>query len=150
MSSTRHLIATALGSALLVFGCDKGSENPKPTAAAAQPAAPAAPATPVAAAEPAKPNPAAEAKKYFQTTCVVCHGDHGAGDGPGAAALDPKPRAFSDPAWQAGITDEAMRKVILEGGAAVGKSAGMAPNPKLKDKPEVLEELVKIVRGFKK
>ena len=36
------------------------------------------------------------AATYFKQKCVVCHGDHGAGDGPGAAALNPKPRAFGD------------------------------------------------------
>ena len=147
MSSTRNLVAAILAATLLLPSCDKGGDKTGSTAPV-EPATPAAaPAAP--APGPEKPNPAAEAKKYFKTTCIVCHGDHGAGDGPGAAALNPKPRAFADAGWQASITDDAMKKVIVEGGAAVGKSAGMAPNPALKDKPEVLNELVKIVRAFK-
>ena len=106
---------------------------------------------PVATAEPAPPppNPAADARKLFDTKCVVCHGNHGAGDGPGAAALNPKPRAFAAATWQASITDDLIKKTILEGGAAVGKSAAMPSNPDLADKADELTALVKIVRDFK-
>jgi len=31
-------------------------------------------------------------KESFAVNCASCHGDKGAGDGPAAAALDPKPR----------------------------------------------------------
>lgn len=115
--------------------------------------APAASSQPVAATpEPPAPppDPAADARKLFSTRCVVCHGDHGAGDGPGAAALNPKPRHFADAAWQASVSDEQIKKTILEGGAAVGKSPAMAANPDLADKPEELTALVKIVRDFKR
>ena len=92
----------------------------------------------------------AEAKKVFQQRCSICHGESGKGDGPGAAALDPKPRDYTDKAWQAQVTDEDLKKVILGGGAAVGKSATMAPNPDLgkPDKAAVLDELIKIIRSF--
>lgn len=90
------------------------------------------------------------AATYFKQKCVVCHGDHGAGDGPGAAALNPKPRAFGDANWQKSVTDEQIAKTIIEGGAAVGKDAAMAANPDLRGKPELTAELVKIVRAFKK
>lgn len=101
--------------------------------------------------ESASANPEAvkEAKQVWDTRCVSCHGDKGLGDGPGAAALNPKPRSFSDKQWQMKTKDEAIAKVIVEGGAAVGMSEAMAANPDLKDKPEVVDELVKIVRSFK-
>ena len=113
--------------------------------------APAASSQPVTAPEPPPPppDPAADARKLFSTKCIVCHGDHGAGDGPGAAALNPKPRAFSDPTWQASVTDEQIKKTIVEGGAAVGKSPAMSANPELADKPDELSALLKIVRDFK-
>jgi hypothetical protein len=38
--------------------------------------------------------------------------------------------------------------VIIEGGAAVGKSPLMTPNADLKDKPDVVAALVKKVRSF--
>ncbi len=129
----------------LAFGCsDKKSSEPasQPEPQAQAPAAPAAP-TPTPAASPAE-----EAKQTFATLCSTCHGADGKGDGPAAATLNPKPRNYTDKEWQASITDEQLAKVILEGGAAVGKSPLMPPNPQLKDKPEVIAELVKIVRSF--
>ena len=97
----------------------------------------------------ADPAVVAEAQKVWTDKCVTCHGDRGLGDGPGAAALNPKPRSFKDPKWQMQTNDERISKVIVEGGASVGLSANMAPNPELKDKPEVVAELVKKVRSFK-
>ncbi len=90
-----------------------------------------------------------EAKKLFETTCTPCHGTSGKGDGPAAAALTPKPRAYGDKAWQSSVTDEQLKKVIKEGGPSVGKSASMPPLPP-DTKPEVVDGLVKIVRGFGK
>lgn len=34
-------------------------------------------------------------KKVYRTYCVFCHGENGAGDGPAAPSLDPKPRDFT-------------------------------------------------------
>jgi mono/diheme cytochrome c family protein len=95
------------------------------------------------------PAAVAEAQKVWNEKCVTCHGNRGMGDGPGAAALDPKPRTFRDPKWQMQTDDARISKVIVEGGTAVGLSANMAPNPELKDKPAVVAELVKIIRSFK-
>jgi mono/diheme cytochrome c family protein len=84
----------------------------------------------------------------FRKLCVTCHGETGHGDGPGAAALDPKPRTFTDGKWQASVTDDHIKKTILYGGAAVGKSAAMPAQPQLRSKPEVLNALVAHVRKF--
>ena len=92
----------------------------------------------------------ATAKKIFETRCVVCHGASGKGDGPGAKTLKPPPRDYTDAKWQASITDETLKKIILTGGAGVGKSPLMPPNPVLKGKDAVISGLVKIVRDFKK
>ena len=134
-----RLSGVAACAALLLGACKK---EPAPS----QPVATAKPALPAA---PPPANPTADARHVFDTRCVVCHGNHGAGDGPGAAALNPKPRAFSDASWQASVTDEQIKKTIVEGGAAVGKSVAMAANPELREKPEELSALVKIVRDFK-
>ena len=95
-------------------------------------------------------SPSEQAKSYFKMKCVVCHGTAGAGDGPGAAALDPKPAAFGDDKWQTSVTDEHIAKIIVEGGAAVGKSPAMPPNPDLKGKDVQVQALVKLIRGWKK
>ncbi len=97
----------------------------------------------------ADPKVAAEAKNVWDTRCVTCHGNSGKGDGPGAAALNPKPRSFGDKKWQTSATDDKIAKVIVEGGGPNGLSETMAPNPDLKDKPEVVAELVKMIRAFK-
>ncbi|HEU4385543.1 MAG TPA: cytochrome c [Anaeromyxobacteraceae bacterium] len=45
------------------------------------------------AGEPKKtPELLAKGKASFELNCASCHGPSGAGDGPAAAALDPKPR----------------------------------------------------------
>lgn len=104
-----------------------------------------------AAAAPAEAGPAmAEAKALFAQRCVMCHGVSGHGDGAAAASLTPKPRNYSDAAWQKATDDEHIRMVIIGGGPAVGKSMMMPANPDLKDKPQVVEGLIKIVRAFGK
>ena len=91
-----------------------------------------------------------EAKEIFTNRCVTCHGQTGKGDGVAAVALNPKPRAFGDGAWQKSITDEHIEKIIVGGGAAVGKSALMPPNPDLQSKPMVVKALRAHVRSFAK
>lgn len=88
----------------------------------------------------------AEASKIWNERCATCHGATGAGDGAGAAALAVKPRSFTDPSWQASVDNERIKKVIVEGGLSVGLNEAMAPNPDLKDKPAVVDELVKKIR----
>ena len=85
----------------------------------------------------------------FESLCVTCHGSTGHGDGPGAGALQPKPRSFAEVAWQDSVTDEHIKKTIVFGGAAVGKSAMMPAQPQLKGNDAILDGLVKIVRAFK-
>jgi mono/diheme cytochrome c family protein len=91
---------------------------------------------------------AKRARNQYDTVCLTCHGAGGKGDGPGAAALDPKPRTFTDSEWQKSVTDEVIQKAMVYGGAAVGKSVNMPAHPLLKDQPQVLAELVKIIRAF--
>jgi len=92
----------------------------------------------------------AQAKEIFNSRCSACHGTNGDGTGPGAAALNPKPRNYHDAAWQKTVTDEQIKKTIIYGGAAVGKSPIMPANPDLDGKPDVVEGLVRIVRDFGK
>ncbi|MBI2372496.1 MAG: c-type cytochrome [Deltaproteobacteria bacterium] len=82
----------------------------------------------------------------FNTRCATCHGPLGMGDGAAAAALNPKPRSFKDAEWQKSVTDDHIAATIVKGGAAVGKSPLMAPNPDLEAKPEVVKALVARVR----
>jgi mono/diheme cytochrome c family protein len=125
----------------LLEACSKKETPPAPS-----PAPPAA-ATTAAAVAPTR-SPVAEARALFRSRCSVCHGDSGKGDGPAAAALVPKPRDYTQSDWQKATTDEQIRKVILLGGSGVGKSPVMPANADLEAKPAVVDELVKLVRGF--
>lgn len=91
-----------------------------------------------------------QAQNMFMTVCATCHGADGKGTGPAAESLTTKPRNYTDPAWQASVTDDDLKKTILVGGQGVGKSPLMPGNPQLKDQPEVLDGLVQIIRGFGK
>lgn len=141
---TRLLFAAALTLALTACSKGKGDAQPNP---GAKPAA-AAPA-PTEAAPAAAASPADEAKKIFDTRCAACHGKTGRGDGAAAASLPVKPRDYRDAAWQDSVKDDYLADVIVNGGASVGKSPLMTPNPDLKTKPEVVKEIIKLIRGYK-
>jgi mono/diheme cytochrome c family protein len=128
--------------------CSK-SEAPAPSESHASTQA-AAPVQTVAATASDNGPSTAQAKEIFNSRCAACHGADGKGNGPGAITLNPKPRNYHDKAWQAQVTDEGIRKTILYGGAAVGKSPIMPASPDLDSKPQVLDGLVKLVREFGK
>jgi mono/diheme cytochrome c family protein len=132
----------ALGSLLACGGAQDDAAAGSQSGAEATEAAPAA-AQPTADARQ-------EAQQIFSTRCAVCHGAEGRGDGPGGAALDPKPRNYHDVAWQDSVTDEEIEKAIVYGGAAVGRSPMMVGNPDLAAKPEVVAALREIIRNFGK
>ena len=91
----------------------------------------------------------AEAATLYSKRCAPCHGERGKGDGVASASLNPRPQDFSDPDWQHKVTQEHLEKVIVSGGAAVGKSLTMPPNPDLGTRPEVVKALVAKIRSFK-
>ncbi|MFL5351071.1 urate hydroxylase PuuD [Archangium sp.] len=122
-------------------------EGAKMPAFTAPPAAAPAPA-PTTLASAKLADVPESSRTLFAAVCSNCHGPNGHGDGTLAAAINPKPRNFSDKAWQQTITDENLKKVILGGGAAVGKSPVMPPNPGLADDAKTLDGLVKLIRVF--
>jgi mono/diheme cytochrome c family protein len=91
---------------------------------------------------------------YIKTNCNSCHGMDGKGDGPVAAALDPKPRNYTKGDFKfdankdgkAG-TDADLALVIKNGAAAYGGSAMMMPNPTLTDAQ--IQELIAYIRSLK-
>jgi len=132
----------AIVACLVAFGCTSKEAAP------AEPKEEPAKAEPEAAEPVAAKDPTVEAQEIFQSRCVTCHGTSGKGDGPGSAALDPKPRNYTSAEWQKSVTDEHLKKIIVEGGAAVGLSPLMPPNPDLIDKPQVVDALVAVIRNF--
>ena len=85
----------------------------------------------------------------YDTLCAACHGLDGRAATPTAKALNPKPRDFTDAAWQASTDDARINKVIVEGGAAVGLSPTMAPWGAMVSGSE-LTKMLKTIRDFKK
>jgi len=126
-------ILPLLTTSLLLTACGGNLPTPKPPGSA-----PAAPAV-----------SEAQVKAQFDAVCFTCHGATGHGDGPGAGQLNPKPRSFADVAWQDSVTDDHIKKVIVFGGAAVGKNAMMPAHPQYKGNEPMLDGLTRIVRGFR-
>ncbi len=83
---------------------------------------------------------------FTNNGCVACHGESGKGDGAAAAGLEVKPRNYTDKAWQKKTTDQEIKKVIKEGGAANGMSVQMAAYGNLSDAE--LDQLVAYIRSF--
>ncbi len=69
----------------------------------------------------------AKGEATFTSYCAGCHGQSGKGDGPAAAALNPKPKNLADPKVIGKLSDKYLTDIISKGGAAVGKSALMPP-----------------------
>jgi mono/diheme cytochrome c family protein len=129
--------------AFTLAGCGDGREQPAPAPSAtwtpaatpppSVPAAPPAPVVPAAApapvvpAAPSGPGDANRGAVNYAILCAGCHGASGGGDGPLAAALDPKPAKHSDGASMNALSDAHLLQVIQQGGASVGKSPLMAP-----------------------
>ncbi|MBI2087192.1 MAG: cytochrome c [Deltaproteobacteria bacterium] len=86
-------------------------------------------------------------KTKYDQLCAGCHGTKGKGDGPAAAALNPKPRDHTDCKGMAKESDDSLFKVIKEGGQGAGRSPLMPPwKASLKD-PDV-QNLVAYIRSF--
>ncbi len=121
---------------LLLIACGRSEEpgpaenlapaSPNPSQHSAETSSPSAPDT-VSAVNPARSADPAVGKMLYQANCASCHGPRGAGDGPVAEALNPKPAKHNDGVYMNGLENEYLTRVIRDGGAAVGKSVLMAP-----------------------
>jgi mono/diheme cytochrome c family protein len=97
-------------------------------AAEKDPIKPRVPADKIAAAKAMKnpvastPENIAKGKAIFEGKggCTVCHGPNGLGDGPGAVALDPSPRNFTNKDWQKSRTDGELFWVVRNGSPGTG------------------------------
>jgi cytochrome c oxidase cbb3-type subunit 3 len=86
-----------------------------------------------------------QGKNLYGHFCASCHGQSGKGDGPAAAALNPKPRDHTDKETMSKLSDDELLKVIKNGGASVGKSPLMpAWGASLKD--EQIKDVIAYVR----
>lgn len=109
------------------------------------------------------PTPAPNADRgmvLFSAYCASCHGEAGRGDGPVAPRLardfNVKPTDFSQPAWQAGRSDQQLLRIVQSGGRVVHRTAfmpawGATLNPQqTRDMVAFLRELSKpAATGYK-
>jgi mono/diheme cytochrome c family protein len=82
---------------------------------------------------PAIAGDVAAGKTLYIQRCAQCHGEDGKANTTIAKALQPSPRDHSDGNYMNKLDDEHLKKVILGGGPAVGKSPIMPPQSDLKD-----------------
>jgi mono/diheme cytochrome c family protein len=68
----------------------------------------------------------------FAQKCALCHGPDGRGDGPGSAALNPKPRNFHDQAYMKTRTDAELLEVIRNGKGVMPKWGGLMSEAEMK------------------
>lgn len=76
----------------------------------------------------ATPEVLARGKIVFTQNCVICHGDHGLGDGPAAASLNPKPRNFIKDKFKQGTSVKDIFTTVT-GGIAGSAMAGFSSMP---------------------
>ena len=87
----------------------------------------------------------AKGKEVYVKTCAPCHGEGGKGDGPAAAALNPKPRDHTNGAYMDTLTNQHIYTVIKQGGAQFGFPT-MPAQPQLSD--EDVKNTVAFVRSL--
>jgi mono/diheme cytochrome c family protein len=86
-------------------------------------------------------------KAKYEANCAGCHGKTGKGDGPAAAALNPKPQDHTDGKIMNVLTDKYLFDIIKNGGASLKKSAIMpAFNKKLTD--QEISDVVAYIRSL--
>src|ERR1041385_2240931 len=103
----------AIGNALIA-GCG-GNKSSETTSTTTTPpndggtaAAPSTTSTSTATAS-------VDGAQIYSEKCSVCHGPNGKGDGPGGAALNPKPRDHTDGSYMNARTNDQLLDVIHNG-----------------------------------
>lgn len=124
--------------ALLLF-----ARSPQQPAAA--PAPTSIPAEAKSMVNPVKPTAElqAQAKKMYGYDCAICHGANGNGKGDIAGEMKPPLKDYTDPAALKDMTDGELFYVIKNG-------KGQMPSEGDRAKPEVLWNMVILVRSFAK
>ncbi|HEY5543841.1 MAG TPA: cytochrome c [Candidatus Binatia bacterium] len=88
-------------------------------------------------------------KTKYDANCVGCHGATGKGDGPAAAALNPKPQDHTNGKAMKALSDKYLFDIIKDGGASQKKSPIMpASGKKLND--QEISDIVAYIRSLAK
>ncbi len=89
-----------------------------------------------------------DAYKIFRTNCSRCHGPRGQGNGPDSPHLGVPIPDFSSEEFQAKKNDVHLRKIITDGGMAVGLSPLMPPWGLVLNETEI-NAMIATIRSFK-
>ena len=81
-------------------------------------------------------------EEIYIERCAICHGEQGAGDGPTAMAMKPKPSDFTQPDYWANRTDAYVIQLIKFGAPEVF----MPSFPKIPDAQ--LDDLLSYLKDF--
>jgi len=66
-------------------------------------------------------------RSLYEYYCAICHGKRGDGDGFNATNLHTPPARHTDPILMGTLSDAQIRRIIGEGGGALGRSPQMPP-----------------------
>ena len=134
-------LALALAASISLVGCqpseEKGAETTPPATespAAETPAATEGAAPSGQAAAPAGADLAA-GQQVFATNCATCHGAQGAGDGPAASALNPRPTNLAEGPFKHGGDFDSWKAVVANGvpGTAMAPWSGTLSEDQIND-----------------
>jgi mono/diheme cytochrome c family protein len=114
------LIVCAVGLGVLA-GCggNKTEQTSSNTETTTPPAGETPPATTDTSSAASGEVSMAVGERIVKERCVLCHGESGKGDGPGGAALNPKPRNWTDHGYMESRTDQELYDVIYNGKGAM-------------------------------
>src|SRR3989304_3440624 len=88
-------------------------------------------------------------KAKSDANCVGCHGAAGKGDGPAAAALNPKPGDMTNGKAMKALSDKYLFDIIKDGGASQKKSPIMPASGK-KFNDQEISDMVAYIRSLAK
>jgi mono/diheme cytochrome c family protein len=87
------------------------------------------------------PTAGQDGENIYKKQCAACHGESGKGDGPAAAALNPRPANLADEEAMEALTSEDLRKII-------GQGIGSMPGFDSILEPDELEAVLEYVRSL--
>jgi len=108
------LVASAVWVGVLA-GCGGNNANEGSSTTAESETAPAPTDTSAMAGGATGEVSLAVGEQVIKERCELCHGASGKGDGPGGAALNPKPRDWTNGAYMTTRTDDDLYDVIYNG-----------------------------------
>jgi mono/diheme cytochrome c family protein len=85
-----------------------------------------------------------DGRAVYEIRCAPCHGSAGTGDGPAAAAIEPKPRNFRDPSFWRGRTRTSLKMTVEQGrpGTMMSPFKGVLSDAEI-------DEVVRYVESFR-